>query len=68
MPPVRGRRQFSAAGVAKRHTTYVAYYAPEGRLQSSSILPADGCSGQGQIPGILVEPLREWRNWQTRKT
>jgi hypothetical protein len=22
----------------------------------------------GPIPGILVEPLREWRNWQTRKT
>jgi hypothetical protein len=58
---------FGRGGGQKTHHVQ-GYYAPEARPQSSPIVPADRCSGQGQIPGILVEPLREWRNWQTRKT
>ena len=50
--------------MAKRDTEYEAIML----LRQGTIQCHRGCGGAGLIPGILVEPLREWRNWQTRKT
>jgi hypothetical protein len=47
------------------------YYAPERRSKPAIAHPygvGNPCGLESGSASIMKEPLREWRNWQTRKT